>query len=62
MKWTSVEERLPGTRSGKLIVKNDKHEESAYFIAWKKGYYFCIGQDTEQTWEPTHWRSIDGMD
>ncbi len=57
MEWISVEERLPGINSGQLKVKNEKYEDTAHFIPWKEGYYFCIGQDVKQTWQPTHWKN-----
>lgn len=56
--WIKCSDRLPGTNSGPLKVKNNEFEDTAYFISWKEGYYFCIGQDTKQTWKPTHWMSL----
>jgi len=58
IEWISVEDKLHGNNEGRVMVKNKEKIEEAYFIAWEEGYYFCIGQDVKQTWQPTHWHAL----
>jgi len=56
MNWISVKDRLPGINSSKLYVKDSNNNpQEAYFIGCKDSYYFCIGQGTRQTFEPSFW-------
>lgn len=59
MKWVKCSDQMPGIKSGQLLVTSKNNPaELAYFIAYEDGYYFCIGSDTKQTWQPTHWMPL----
>ena len=56
MEWISVKDRLPGTKQGCcLVCKKDYTPAVAYWIEAEGCYYFCIGSDTKQTWNPDYW-------
>jgi hypothetical protein len=56
--WISVKDKMPPIDSCVVVIRKDATPAVAYFIATKKFYYFCIGQDVEQTWEPEYWLPI----
>lgn len=56
--WISVADRMPRVNA-KVLLKDGHKQDEAYFIEWKEGYYFCIGQEPYQSWSPTHWKYID---
>ena len=61
--WISVNQSMP--KVGTYVhVKNDLFEEFATFTSNKHSYYFCIGNEIKQTWEPTHWMYVyqEGFD
>jgi hypothetical protein len=63
MEWISVKDRLPGIKQNKvLLYAKDHGYETAHFIAQSNGYFFCIGQDVKQTWEPEYWIPIPSLD
>lgn len=59
MKWIKSSERLPGTDQKMVLVSSEEYGvEIAWFITHKDGYYFCIGSDVKQTWQPKYWLPI----
>jgi hypothetical protein len=59
MEWISVKDSLPGTdQTLVLVYRSDREPTIAYFITTETYYYFCIGNDTKQTWKPEFWLPI----
>jgi len=59
MEWISVKDQLPGiSQKIVLVCRHDKLPAIAFFIHTLEGYYFCIGDDVKQTWEPEYWIQI----
>ena len=44
-----------------LVCNEENDPEVAWFIQHKDGYYFCIGWDNKQTWEPEYWFPLPDM-
>jgi hypothetical protein len=62
MEWISVRDSLPGTDVKVCLVYNKQHPVAfAYWIPYSEYYYFCIGDDTKQTWEPSHWLPLPSL-
>ena len=55
MEWISVKDKMPAIYSWVLVTRRDATPQTAIFIATENYYYFCIGSDTGQTWEPEYW-------
>jgi hypothetical protein len=55
MEWISTKERMPAKDSWVIVIRNDTSPHVAFFTATNKCYFFCIGSDVEQTWEPEYW-------
>lgn len=59
MEWISIKDRLPGINGKAVVVmRHDATPQVAYFISQEDGYYFCIGDDVKQTWEPEFWMTL----
>lgn len=59
MEWISVKDNMPGTSQNPVIVyKIGYTPDIAYFINTPEFYYFCIGSEAKQIYEPDYWCPI----
>lgn len=59
MEWISVRNKMPPIDSHVFVRNQDNSATEAWFISKGDGYYFCIGQDVKQTWDPEYWSLLE---
>jgi hypothetical protein len=55
MEWISVHDKMPPIDTKVFVCNKDNGATEAFFISTGELYYFCIGQDVKQSWDPDYW-------